>query len=424
MKDFRVLAIDDNSSILDDYLKVLQPKVSERNLQDLELELFGQATAQPVARPYLLTTASQGQAGVELFRHAQNSNHPIGIVFVDMRMPPGWDGVETIEAILEIDPNVSIVLCTAYSDYSVAELNARLGKRQNFYILRKPFTPDEILQLVSSAEARTEAQEGPAGVTKADLLHGLESGEFSLAFQPIVWANGGGIKAFEALIRRSCAAGTGFTPQAIISYAEDNGAIHAIGDWVATEAIRASAALRRTFPYDTPKISFNASVLEFESGDYAQRLLAKLQGTGVTPSQLAVEVTESRLTSCWEVVSKSLSDLRSAGFEVLIDDFGTGFSTLYSLATLPCDVLKLDGAFAAAMHDEPAVLKVIAGTIAMAHSIGLSTVAERVETDVDLQILTEAGCDALQGYHLARPMSLQDATEWASEWNDALPRAA
>jgi len=143
----RVLVVDDNTAIHDDFRKILcavNPEVGQ-----LENELFAETTKTKVVEriPFRLDVASQGQEGLSHVERAIQDNDPYTLAFVDVRMPPGWDGLETIERIWRICPEMQIVICSAYSDFSWDEIIARFGYTDNLLILKKPFESAEVLQL-------------------------------------------------------------------------------------------------------------------------------------------------------------------------------------------------------------------------------------------------------------------------------------
>jgi len=147
----RILIIDDNPEIHQDFRTILQGTVDSAELDALNTQLFGgQAKATRASGVYELGFASQGQEGFELAQQARNEGKPYHLAFVDMRMPPGWDGLETIERIWQIDPDIEIVICTAYSDRSWEEIVERLGATDRLLILKKPFDTVEVAQLASA----------------------------------------------------------------------------------------------------------------------------------------------------------------------------------------------------------------------------------------------------------------------------------
>jgi len=145
----RLLMIDDNPAIHADYRKILT-SLEDTQISAAEAALFGEPQS-TVPRPaFDLDSAMQGEEGVEMARRALAEGRPYSVAFVDMRMPPGWDGLETIENLWKVDPEVHVVVCSAYSDYDWMELLARLGRSDKLIVIKKPFEPIEILQSASA----------------------------------------------------------------------------------------------------------------------------------------------------------------------------------------------------------------------------------------------------------------------------------
>lgn len=144
----RILVIDDNPAIHADFAKILCPQVeTNQGLQDAKAAFFGKAKAKPAEAPYQIDAASQGKDALELVKQARAEEKPYALAFVDVRMPPGWDGVETIARMWEADPELQCVICTAYADYSWDEMIAKLGRNDRLLILKKPFDPIEVCQI-------------------------------------------------------------------------------------------------------------------------------------------------------------------------------------------------------------------------------------------------------------------------------------
>jgi len=147
----RILIIDDNPSIHKDFQTILLEEEESETLSALRDEVLGNKSITNTNKSvYELDFASQGKEGCEKIKQACSENKPYELAFVDMRMPPGWDGLKTIEHIWKIDPNVQVVICTAYSDYSWGEITERLGRSENLLILKKPFDSAEVAQLASA----------------------------------------------------------------------------------------------------------------------------------------------------------------------------------------------------------------------------------------------------------------------------------
>ena len=176
----RLLMIDDNPAIHEDYRKILTGR-DDTQVSSAEAALFGMPQS-TVSRPaFQLDSAMQGQEGVELARRALAEGRPYSVAFVDMRMPPGWDGLETTENLWKVDPEIQVVVCSAYSDYDWMELLARLGRSDKLIVIKKPFEPIEILQSASAlsrkwqnARALKRHVEGLEGVV-TDRTRGLEA---------------------------------------------------------------------------------------------------------------------------------------------------------------------------------------------------------------------------------------------------------
>jgi len=151
-KNRRILVIDDTPGIHQDFRKVLCTARSAPQLEADERALFGDAVAVPQKDAYEIDCALQGQEGLEMVMRAARAKRPYALVFVDMRMPPGWDGVETVERILKVMPRVELCICSAYSDYSWHEVIQRVG-RPGLRLLRKPF---DSFELLSSAAELTD----------------------------------------------------------------------------------------------------------------------------------------------------------------------------------------------------------------------------------------------------------------------------
>lgn len=174
---YRVLVIDDNPWIHDDVRKVLAAHDEERELARLEREMLGAALAEePADRTahlrFEIDSARQGREGVEAARRARGAGRPYTVAFVDIRMPPGWDGIETIERLWEVDPDVQTVICSAYSDYSWNAIQRRIGGTDRLLVLKKPFDAIEISQLAHTLARKWSLQ-------RAEHRHAEDRGELA-----------------------------------------------------------------------------------------------------------------------------------------------------------------------------------------------------------------------------------------------------
>jgi len=146
----RILVVDDNPSIHDDFRSILQFDTESEALERARSALFGDASLIQAHEPFQVDCADQGQVASDLVQAANNAGRPYAVAFVDMRMPPGWDGLETIEQLWKVDAGLQVVVCTAYSDQPWGEIRERIGRTDKLLILQKPFNGIEALQLATA----------------------------------------------------------------------------------------------------------------------------------------------------------------------------------------------------------------------------------------------------------------------------------
>ena len=239
------------------------------------------------------------------------------------------------------------------------------------------------------------------------LNRGIANNELRLHYQPEVDLATGRVCGAEALLRWTSAELGSVSPAEFIPLAERVGLIGTLGDWVLNEACQQIAAWRRA-GLPPVRISVNMSPMQLQRPDLARHLQSVLVRTGADPTWLGIEVTESTLMADLTHASALLRDIKSIGIEVSLDDFGTGFSSLSSLARLPIDIVKVDRSF---VHDVAASAKDVSVTraiISMAHGLQMQVLAEGVETEDQLGLLVAGGCDKAQGFWFSPPLPVED----------------
>ena len=251
-------------------------------------------------------------------------------------------------------------------------------------------------KMATQAQARLHLEAG--------LLEGIARDELVLHYQPIVDLPTGRIVGAEALVRWNHPEQGFLLPGHFVPVAEQSDLIVFLGERVIFDACRElrrwqDLGLRDRF------ISVNASSRQFSHG-LVETVTAALRATGADPNNLVIELTESTVVDNLETVAAILEELRSLGIRSAIDDFGTGYCGLRYLGALPVASLKIDQSFIQGMT--PSAAAIVAATIAMGHSLGLTLVAEGVETAEQRRFLTDQGCDRIQGYLLGRPMPADD----------------
>ncbi|MDR3563712.1 MAG: EAL domain-containing protein [Negativicutes bacterium] len=234
------------------------------------------------------------------------------------------------------------------------------------------------------------------------LRSALDDNEFRLCYQPQIRVSDGRITGFEALLRWHSKDYGLVMPLDFIPLAEEAGLIVPIGRWVLKTACELVASLLQE-GYDDLKFSVNLSVVELQR-DFVEMVGKTVAEAGIKPANLALEITESVLMESIESKIASLAQVRSSGVSIFLDDFGTGYSSLSYLQDLPIDVVKIDKSFIDHMDDDRAEGNLTGAIIALAHEIGLKTVAEGVETEGQMEKLRQCGCDMVQGYLFSRPV--------------------
>ena len=238
---------------------------------------------------------------------------------------------------------------------------------------------------------------------ESDLRHALERGEFLLHYQPKVEVATGLIIGIEALLRWKHPLRGLISPMDFIPLAEETGLIVPIGEWVlATACAQTKAWQVRT--QASLGIAVNLSARQFADPMLLPRLTQIIHASGLDPSSLELEITESVVMSHGEGAVIALEKLKSTGVHIAMDDFGTGYSSLAYLKRFPIDTLKVDRSFIRDIPSDSGDMKITRAIIAMAHSLKLKVVAEGVETADQLQFLKAQRCDAVQGYFLFRPI--------------------
>ena len=231
-----------------------------------------------------------------------------------------------------------------------------------------------------------------------DLRQALHNDELKLFYQPIVNLSAGDVSSFEALLRWEHPTRGMVSPAEFIPLAEETGAITAIGAWVLQTACKDAA----TWP-DGISVAVNLSPVQFKGNRLVADVVAALDASGLPPGRLELEITETVMLNDTDATLGTLKKLRALGLRISMDDFGTGYSSLSYIRKFPFDKIKIDQCFIREMSDEEesmAVLRAIAGLSA---SLGISTIAEGVETAEQLRRLRAEGCTEVQGYLFSKP---------------------
>jgi EAL domain-containing protein (putative c-di-GMP-specific phosphodiesterase class I) len=230
----------------------------------------------------------------------------------------------------------------------------------------------------------------------------VESQRWALHYQPILELATGRMHGVEALIRWMEPDGTMVPPGDFIPVAEELGLIEAIGDWVVRELVYQSQAWRE-LDIDLD-VSFNLSPRQFWQPDLASGILERIREGGVDPSRVVVEITESSAMNDPDRAQAILEDLHAGGLRIAIDDFGTGYSSLARIRDMPVDVLKIDRSFVSGVDVDPQNQSIVSAFIELARGLGVTTLAEGIETEGELAFVLERGCVMGQGFFFSKPV--------------------
>ncbi len=596
----RILVVDDEQAVLDAYRHVLEKPVSQEGneaLLSLASALFeegefpvGDASASDAE----ITYASQGLDAVELVTQAVKAGKPYQVAFIDIRMPPGIDGKETAKRIRAIDPDVNLVIVSAYSDHSVTEITAVAGPADKIFYICKPFTADEVNQMAQALSKRWEndsrqiamlcekmaelaasearavhaanhdfltgapnrvafhreltarlnggdrnfalamvdldrfkyvndtfghvagdellrsiyeklranapkgsviarlggdefglivdcahhetvqaacdkvvaicsrsfsvfgnsvnvsascgallASDYPANdsadlmryadialfsakrsgrqqvtifdrqmdeslqfrrLIEAGLKQAITRNEFTLHYQPIVERDTLRFVGFEALLRWQSPEHGYVSPEVFIPIAEESSLIYDIGDWVVRQA------LLDCNQWPDQIVSINISPRQFKRQDFVDRLRAFADEAGVPVHRVQIEITETAIFENAERAAIMMAELQNMGFRIALDDFGTGYSNMFNVKNFALDCIKIDKSFIEGLGKERHSAAIINSITHLARALGLSVVAEGVETELQSQTLRVVGCSHMQGYYFGEPTELGEAT--------------
>jgi diguanylate cyclase (GGDEF)-like protein/PAS domain S-box-containing protein len=235
-----------------------------------------------------------------------------------------------------------------------------------------------------------------------DLRQAIQRNEFSLEYQPKVDACSGAVVGYEALLRWSTRKRGSVPPSQFVPVAEDTGLITQIGEWALVESCR-QIARWEAMGLESQPVAINVSSRQLYAGDLVNQVREAVAQTAISPALLEIEVTESVLMAHPKDVIETLQALKVLGVRVAIDDFGTGYSSLAYLRQLPIDVLKIDRSFVAEVELDINGLAIVKTILALGHTLGLTVIAEGVETRSQAELLRSLGCDQLQGFLFATP---------------------
>jgi EAL domain-containing protein (putative c-di-GMP-specific phosphodiesterase class I) len=366
-----------------------------------------------------ISTSRRGEEALASLLAAPGS---VDVIVCDLNMP-GMDGIEFLQALNASAFRGSVILASGEGIRVMHTVQKLLGKGclEILGTIAKPAGPAALQTLLKRWKPATTAAAPPAApcYATADIVAAARAGQWVLHYQPKVHLQSGALTGVEALVRWNHPAHGLVYPDRFITLAEEGGVIDDLTDWVLRAAMaQLSAWCRQGLQL---RMAVNVSMDNLSAPGFAQRLGAMAQAAGVSPTDLTLEITESRLMAPTPAPLESLVRLRLQRFGLSIDDFGTGHSSLAQLRDVPFTELKIDRGFVDGARANAIVRPMLEGSIGIAKRLGMLSVAEGVEREDDWQLLREIGCDQAQGYFIGRPMAAEHLPAWRADWQRRSP---
>jgi len=357
--------------------------------------------------------AMSGPAALEML---QGNGGNVDVVICDLNMPE-MDGVEFIRHLAKRNYTGSLILASG-EDVRILKTVEKLAIEHDLHVLgvlEKPVTPAKLSELLDSLDQIR--QEGTMMMidpfSLADLQQAISCDQLDTYFQPKVDIASGRVVGVEALVRWNHPAKGLIKPNAFISMAEDHGLIGELTDVVCNRALNYAQQLK-SMGHDL-NVAINISVDSLTNLEWPDRISELLERSGLDPSSISFEITESRLMEHLSVALDILSRLSLKRFNLSIDDFGTGYSSMEQLQRIPFAEFKIDRAFVHGAAGEASARAILESSVLLAKKLDMKVVAEGVEDQQDWDLVAEVGCDQVQGYFVSRPLPFRHLVKWLDE---------
>ncbi len=363
--------------------------------------------------------AVDGVGALSLVRAHRES---LMLIVTDVDMP-GMDGLEFLRRLAEEAPRTAVAIHSALDRTllkSIEVMAAAYGV-DLIGVIEKPVTEQALQAVIERAVERTSSPKRiVANADAGQIATALKQHEFEPWFQPKVDLRSGRVAGAEVLVRWCRLHADPLPPDRFISMVRESGVMRSLTLGVAA---RSAEYLEQVAPRGKDfTLSLNVCPSLLDDPDFAGSLANVLLGAGAKPDEVVLEITESAAARNEGAALENLARLRMRGFELSIDDFGTGHSSLAKLVRAPFSELKIDRDFVLRLTTDPAARTLVESIIAIARRLGLRTVAEGIETNEQREILVDLNCDMGQGYLFAKPMAAADWLDWMQ--GKRVPRAS
>lgn len=332
-------------------------------------------------------------------------------ILMDLQMPD-MDGVELLRALAASRCKAKIVLISGF-DPRVVEVTANLGKEQGLTIVKalsKPILAKELTALLT--ELKTTLDTSPQALKTA-----IINEEFFLKLQPKLAVQPNKPAGFEALLRWQHPTQGLVPPDLFIPEFEKHGMFRELSDYVVRHTCKAIARLDEQ-GIDGAQTSINISAGDLTDLMLASRMKETCQEFKIAPQRIILEITETVAMADPVTAMDNLARIRLAGFGLSLDDFGTGFSSLAFLRSMPFNEIKIDKVFIQQARQSDSDQAIIKAIVSLGKAFKMKVVAEGCEDQATLSLLKDLGCDLVQGYYIARPLDVEDAIRFITEYGE------